>query len=222
MFSKLPNSKIIISESLFERLMLLIGRSAWEPSEHMCIFYGKEIGNNVVYFDKVNEAEDYVNKGTGSKNPLDYSVGPGAGQLNLELEKNIKELPRGAIIADIHTHPSNVIVGEDINEYRYFSNGDIEANLKWRNLITPYNLIHISGLISVDRINGNMSISFIWYDAINRKFCIFEDVVLDKINSNGTHEYLSFSKVGDVQLIFQNWGLDLPLSKIVSDELKKL
>lgn len=222
-FDKLPNSKIIITAELYERLLFLIGRTAWVPSEHMCIFYGKEIQENTVYFDKVNIAEDYDSKGEGSKNPLDYSVGPGAGNFGEELEENIKSLPKGTIIADIHTHPSNVITGKgDENEYRYYSTGDLKTNIRWDNYIKKYGLTHIAGLIGVDRVNGNMTISFIWFDASKSKFYLFDNVLLDKV-IDGQHVYTPFTKVGDVQLIYENWGqVDVPLSSTVKKGIKNL
>ena len=42
-FNILPESQVIITEKLYERLSFLVGRSAWIASEHACFFYGREI-----------------------------------------------------------------------------------------------------------------------------------------------------------------------------------
>lgn len=220
-FSKLPHSKIIITDDLYQRLLFLMGRSAWVASEHMCIFYGKEIESNVILFDEMNQYEDYNSRGEGSKNPYDHSVGPGDGKFAEELETRIKSSSKWTIIADIHTHPSNVCFGNgDEEEYRYFSTGDIKTSLRWNDYLEKYGLEHVAGLIGVDRINGNMTISFIWYSKKDSKVYLFDDVV---VYHKELEKYESLPKVGDIQLLYKNWGLeDVPLSKQVEEQLKSL
>lgn len=220
-FTKLPHSKIIIADDLYQRLIFLMGRSAWVASEHMCIFYGKEIEQNVILFDEMNKYEDYDSKGEGSKNPYDYSVGPGDGKFAEELENKIKSLPKGSIVADVHTHPSNVCIGNgDENEYRYFSTGDIRTNIKWNKYLEKYEIEHVAGLIGVDRINGNMTISFIWYNKEESKLYLFDDVV---VYYRELGKYESLPKIGDVQLLYKNWGMDdVPLSKQIEESIKNL
>jgi hypothetical protein len=198
-----------------------MGRSAWVASEHMCIFYGKEIESNVILFDEMNQYEDYDSRGEGSKNPYDYSIGPGYGKFAEELENRIKTSSKETIIADIHTHPSNVCFGDgDREEYRYFSTGDIKNNLRWNDYLEKYGLEHVAGLIGVDRINGNMTISFIWYSKKDSKVYLFDDIAVYYKESK---KYESLPKVGDVQLLYKNWGLDdVPLSKKVEEQLKNL
>jgi len=220
-FSKLPHSKIIITDNLYQRLLFLMGRSTWIASEHMCIFYGKEIEPNVILFDEMNENEDYDSRGEGSKNPYDYSVGPGEGKFAEELEKRIKTSPKDIIIADVHTHPSNVCFGNgDEDEYRYFSTTDIKTNIKWKKYLEKYGIDHVAGLIGVDRTNGNMTISFIWYNKEKSKIQLFDDIVIYYKDLN---KYESLPKVGDIQLLYKNWGLDdTPLSKQVEESIKNL
>ena len=220
-FRKLPNSKIIITDNLYQRLLFLMARSTWIASEHMCVFYGKEIDENVILFDEMNQYEDYDSKGEGSKNPRDYSVGPGNGKFAEEIEEKIKTLPKGAIIADIHTHPSNICFGNgDENEYRYFSSTDLKTNIKWKGLIEKNGIEHVAGLIGVDRDYGNMTLSFVWYSKNDSKFYLFDDIIV-------YHKELNkcdlLPKVGDIQLLYKNWGMDdVPLSKTVEKEIRNL
>ena len=80
-FDELPNSKIIITEEVYNRLMLLIGRSAWITSEHSSTLFGRKVdGQDAWIIDEVNTNEDYVSRGTNSTNPNDYSVSSGQNQ----------------------------------------------------------------------------------------------------------------------------------------------
>lgn len=219
-FNILPCSQVILTEKLYERLECLVGRSAWIASEHACYFYGKEISENVLFFDEMNLNEDYENTGTNSINPLAYSVGPGKGKLNEEIEKKIESMQSG-VIADIHTHPSGVYESEsEKDDFRFFSTGDIETSLSWNNYLKRKNpnLQHISGLLGVDRINGNISISFIWFNSQEHKFYRFNDIAIAKdIGDNYAIE--SLEKVGEIQLLSKNWSNDFALSQIVKDNL---
>ena len=217
---KLNNSKIIITDDLYQRLMFLVGRSTWIPSEHMCLFYGKEKEENVFYFEEMNNFEDYVSLGEESKNLEDYHVGPGNGSMAMELQERIKT-PGDGVVLDIHTHPSNISDEEKYKAiYRYFSWGDIATGLTMSEYSARYGKKYIIGLIGVDRINGNMTISFIWINHIEKKAKLIEDV---QVYNKNLKTIKSLPKVGDIQLLYKNWGMDdVPLSKQVEEQLKSL
>lgn len=77
------------------------------------------------------------------------------------------------VIADIHTHQSGVYESEiEKEDYRFFSTGDIGTSLAWDRLLKKKNpnIQHFAGLLGVDRINGNISISFIWFNSREKNF----------------------------------------------------
>ena len=217
---KLENSKIIITSNLYERLMFLVGRSTWIPSEHMCLFYGKETEKNVFYFDEMNVAEDYISLGEGSKDLQDYHVSPGDGQMAMDLQERIKT-PGDGIVLDVHTHPSDV--SDDLNlkdEYRYFSWGDLETGLVMSEYSAKYGKKYIIALIGVDRVNGNMTISSVMINHIEKKVKLIEDI---QVYNEYTKKSESLPKIGDIQLLYKNWGMDdVPLSKQVEESIKNL
>ena len=53
---------------------------------------------------------------------------------------------------------------QDNSEY---NNIDVELD-KEQNILEKYEIEHVAGLIGVDRIYGNMTISFIWYNKEER------------------------------------------------------
>ena len=173
-----------------------------------------------MFFDDLNIYEDYENTGTNSKDPFDYSVGPGGEKLNEELENKIKTMKSG-IIADIHTHPSGVYeLDSEKEDYRFFSTGDIKASLAWDSYIENKNpkIQHIAGLLGVDRINGNISISFVWFSSKDNKFYRINDIAIAK-DMGDNYSIESLEKVGEVQLLSKNWSNDFELSKTVKDNL---
>ena len=65
-----------------------------------------------------------------------------------------------------------------------------------------------------------MTISFIWYSKKDSKVYLFDDVV---VYHKALEKYESLPKVGDIQLLYKNWGLeDVSLSKQVKEQLKSL
>ena len=93
-FDEIPNSKIIITEEVYNRLMLLIGRSAWITSEHSSTLFGRKVdGQDAWIIDEVNTNEDYVSRGTNSTNPNDYSVSSGQNQ-SIEIENKLDYIMR--------------------------------------------------------------------------------------------------------------------------------
>lgn len=167
-FAALPNSKIIITEEIYKRLLSLTNFSSLRREEHMCFLFGKEVRTNVIFFDEMNDAQDYEIFGSGSNNPLEHGVGPGRGKLAEELKARIDgNQDSKTVICDIHTHPSGIADGI---EYRFFSGADLDSNKKFTHGMNERNITHIAGLIASDNKNGNSTISFIWYDELNNKF----------------------------------------------------
>lgn len=167
-YEALPNSKIIITEEIYRRLLSLTNFSSLRKEEHMCFLFGKEVRTNVILFDEMNDAQDYEISGSGSNNPLEHGVSPGTGKLAKELESKIDENEDSkTVICDIHTHPSGII---DEIQYRFFSEADLESNKKFTHAMSERNITHIAGLIASDNEKGNSTISFIWYDEQNDKW----------------------------------------------------
>ena len=93
---ELPDSKIIITEEVLNRLQFLIGRTSWVPSEHSTTLFGEKINDeNIWLFDEVNINEDYINEGTNSQNPLDYAVQVGKKQYEeMKIERKTSDKER--------------------------------------------------------------------------------------------------------------------------------
>ena len=122
-FEELPNSKIIISEGVYNRLMFLIGRSAWITSEHHSTLFGRKVnGEDTWLIDEVNVNEDYISRGSNSTNPADYSVSAGKNEA-LEIANKLNQGP-GVVVIDVHTHPSGLT-----EDYRFLSSGDLSSYL---------------------------------------------------------------------------------------------
>lgn len=173
-FEELPNSKIIITEEVYNRLMFLIGRSAWVSSEHSSTLFGRKIdGEDAWIIDEVNANEDYISRGTNSTNPSDYSVSTGQNQ-SIEVQNKLEQGP-GVVVIDIHTHPSGLI-----DDYRFISSGDESVYMQYNNIVSNKGGTFFAGLIGVDRVNGNMSFSVVWYNKLNNKFYRVKDIMLRK------------------------------------------
>lgn len=199
-FDELPNSKIIITEEVYNRLMLLIGRTAWVTSEHSSTLFGSKVdGEDTWVIDEVNINEDYISRGTDSSNPLDYSVSSGKNQEIEILNKLNKKT--GTVVIDIHTHPSGLI-----DDYRFISTGDASTYIKYNAIVSNKGGTFFAGLIGVDRVNGNMSLSIVWFDKSNKKFYRVKDIVLRKKDEYGKITDIPFPKYGNTQLIMQTWG----------------
>lgn len=216
-FDELPNSKIIITEEVYNRLMLLIGRSAWITSEHSSTLFGRKIdGQDAWIIDEVNTNEDYVSRGTNSTNPNDYSVSSGQNQ-SIEIQNKLDQGP-GMVVIDVHTHPSGLI-----DDYRFISSGDATTYIQYNSIVSNKGGTFFAGLIGVDRVNGNMSFSIIWYNKSNNKFYRVKDIMLRKLDEYGRITDVPFPKYGNTQLICANWGNDdLLMPQSVEEELTNL
>ena len=173
-FDKMKNSRIIITEEIYTRLIELTQLKKKKKEEQMCLLLGKEIKDNVVLFNKINKATDYQSIGGGSDNEYEHEITIGDGKLKKELNRWIKKHDENAVICDIHTHPSGVN-GDNIN-YRMLSSGDLETEIKRSQLLNNEGIQSIAGMIAVDRKYGNSTISFVWFDRANNKFYRVENL----------------------------------------------
>lgn len=216
-FEELPNSKIIITEEVYNRLMFLIGRSAWVSSEHSSTLFGRKIdGEDAWIIDEVNANEDYISRGTNSTNPSDYSVSTGQNQ-SIEVQNKLEQGP-GVVVIDIHTHPSGLI-----DDYRFISSGDESVYMQYNNIVSNKGGTFFAGLIGVDRVNGNMSFSVVWYNKLNNKFYRVKDIMLRKKDEYGRITDFLFPKYGNTQLICTNWSNeDLKLPQSVEEDIINL
>ncbi len=213
-FEELPDSQIIITEEVYNRLMSLIGRSIWIPSEHSATLFGRKIdGEDKWIIDEVNANEDYVSRGTNLTNPSDYSVSVGRNQ-STEIEKKLNQGP-GVVVIDIHTHPSGLI-----DDYRFISPGDASSYIQYNNIVSNKGGTFFAGLIGVDREKGNMSFSVVWFNKLNNKFYRVKDIILRKKENCEVTKYFGFPKCGDTQLILKNWSEEdlIFLSRVEEDK----
>lgn len=200
-FEELPGSKIIITEEVLNRLHKLIGRSSYIASEHSSFLFGKRLPgvDDIWLIDGVNDSEDYITRGADSKSPFDYSVQPGIKQSNEAF--SIAESSPGTVVIDVHTHPSGLI-----DDYRFMSRDDLQACIDNNKRIADKRGTFFSGLIGVDRVNGNMSFSVVWYNKNNNRFYRIQDIYLRVRLGNGDYRDCPFIKYGDTQLIMETWG----------------
>ena len=199
-FEELPNSKIIITEEVLNRLHIIIGRTSWIASEHSTTLFGQKISeDNIWLIDSVNVNEDYNSRGVNSTVSTDYSVSNGYEQ-SKEIVEKLNQKP-GTVVIDVHTHPSGII-----EDYRFVSAGDLSTYIKYNDIVTDKGGTFFAGLVGVDRMNGNMSFSVICYDKSNSKFYRIQDIYLRKRLENGIYRDFPFVKYGNTQLIMQTWG----------------
>lgn len=119
MFEELQDSEIIITEPIYRRLLAIANMSGLNIEEHMCWLKGREVKKNKIVFDGMNENQDYVIKGSGSRNPYEHGVETGD---DTEINQEIKEWidtnsSESTVICDVHTHPSGVSEGYDYRMY---------------------------------------------------------------------------------------------------------
>ena len=199
-FEELPNSKIIINEDVYNRLIMMIGRTAWVASEHSSTLFGKKVElEDTWVIDEVNTDEDYISKGENSTNPFDYSVSTGRKQ-SLEIQNKLDQGP-GTVVIDAHTHPSGLV-----EDYRFLSSGDLSTYRQYNEIVSNKGGTFFAGLIGCDRVNGDMSFSIIWYNKHNDKFYRIQNIYLRRTLENGEYRDFPFVKYGDTQLIMQTWG----------------
>lgn len=213
-FNPMPHSRIVISEEIYKRLLSLVQTTRIKKEEQMCIMVGKEIEPNVMFFDIINQATDYVSTGGGSDDPSIHGVNVGDGELKNELRNLINQAEQGAVFSFIHTHPSGVN-GDNI-KYRTLSNADLTSERKRSEILNERGLQSIAGMISVDRQNGNSNISFVYYDREHNKFYRAQNVMVakkdpqtqkwtfDPLARQGNSEYLEIGFRPTVQCTREN------------------
>lgn len=197
--------------------MFLISRSAWIASEHQATLFGRKVdGEDTWLIDEVNTNEDYISRGSNSTNSHDYSVSAGKKEAK-EIKNKLNQSP-GVVVIDVHTHPSGLI-----EDYRFLSSGDFSAYLKYNAIVSDKGGTFFGGLIGVDRDNGNMSFSIVWYNKLNNKFYRIKDIMLRKQDEYGSITDIQFPKYGNVQLICTNWGNeDLKVPSNVEEDITNL
>ena len=72
----------------------------------------------------------------------------------------------------------------------------------------------------VMEMKKNIDIFLLWYNKEESKLYLFDDVV---VYYRELGKYESLPKIGDVQLLYKNWGMDdVPLSKQIEESIKNL
>ena len=135
----------------------------------------------------------------------------------LEIANKLNQGP-GVVVIDVHTHPSGLT-----EDYRFLSSGDLSSYLQYNAIVSNKGGTFFAGLIGVDRVNGNMSFSIVWYNKLNNKFYRVKDIMLRKKDEYGRITDIPFPKYGDTQLIYKNWGnVDLELPSSVEEDITNL
>ena len=216
-FPKMKNSQIIITEEVFRRLIKITQLSRSKKEEHMCLLYGADMNNNRILFHTVNQSEDYKTFGGGSDDPTKHGIQIGDSELKKELQSWIDLNKSGAVICDIHTHPSGI--NGDNTHFRMFSNSDLDSSIKRSKLLITKGIQEITGLIAVDRERGNSTISFVWYDIANNRFYRVENVYVVKHNKQ-TNKYLyePLKKQGNYEYIEIGFNPVIQCSNRENDE----
>lgn len=167
-FLELNNSRIMINKAMLNRLIELTKTTIDKTGEQMCIFYGEELfGNNIIFTD-LNKETDFTSLGNGSLNPLDHGVEIGKDSLIMrELLSKVQDNKNSRkVICDIHTHLSGISDGDN---FRLLSNADINSHCAMAQIMKDRGVEYISGIVAVDKLTGNISISLIWQDLKNDK-----------------------------------------------------
>ena len=167
-FLELNNSRIIINREMLDRLIKLAKKTIDSQGEQMCIFYGEELlGNNVIFTD-LNQQTDYTSLGNESSNPLDHGVVMRKGsKIMAELLSKVPDNSQTQtsshrkVVCNIHTHLSGISEGDN---FRLLSNADFNNHLAMAQIMDERGAEYISGILAVDRVTGNNSLSLIWQD----------------------------------------------------------
>ena len=167
-FLELNNSRIMINREMLDRLIKLAKKTIDSQGEQMCIFYGEELlGNNVIFTD-LNQQTDYTSVGNGSSNPLDHGVEMRKGsKIMAELLSKVPDNSQTQtsnsrkVVCNIHTHLSGISEGDN---FRLLSIADINNHLAMAQIMDERGAEYISGILAVDRVTGNNSLSLIWQD----------------------------------------------------------
>lgn len=165
---ELNNSRIMINKEMLDRLIKLAKKTIDSQGEQMCIFYGEELlGNNVIFTD-LNQQTDYTSVGNGSSNPLEHGVEMRKGsKIMAELLSKVPDNSQTQtsssrkVVCNIHTHLSGISEGDN---FRLLSNADFNNHLAMAQIMDERGAEYISGILAVDRVTGNNSLSLIWQD----------------------------------------------------------
>ena len=174
-FKELPNSKIILSEQVYIRLLGDVNLCAFSGSkdlEYGTFLYGKEIKPNIIYFDIPSKNDDYI--------PLSREFDINGTKMYEELINNI-EYSKYDSIAHIHTHP---YIG---GTCRYFSNQDLMTIKHLQEGFQPSNgqkKYFFGGLLTVSPLNigTDDEISFVYYDEKSNNFYKITNITV--LNNN--------------------------------------
>lgn len=170
---ELNNSRIMINKEMLDRLIKLAKKTIDSQGEQMCIFYGEELlGNNVIFTD-LNQQTDYTSLGNESSNPLDHGVVMRKGsKIMAELLSKVPDNSQTQtsrtrkVVCNIHTHLSGISEGDN---FRLLSNADFNNHLAMAQIMDERGAEYISGILAVDRVTGNNSLSLIWQDIKHNK-----------------------------------------------------
>ena len=162
-FRELPNSKIILSEEVYIRLLADINLCAFSGNkelEYGTFLYGKEIKPNVIYFYIPSKYDDYEPR----FREFEVNTDKYGNELNMhkELMYNINQ-SKYDCIAHVHTHP---YIG---GTCRFFSNQDLRTIQTLQKNFQPENgnkKHFFGGLLTVGEENTGETdqISFVFYD----------------------------------------------------------
>lgn len=185
-FLELNNSRIMINNEMLDKLIKLAKKTIDSQGEQMCIFYGEELPGNNVIFDDMNHYTDYTSLGTGSSNPLEHGVKIQKGsnimtELLNKVPINGQPQPSGfrKVVCNIHTHLSGISEGDN---FRLLSNEDIISHSAMAQIMDERGAEYISGILAVDRVSGDNSLSLIWQDIKrDKRFYRIENITIYRI-----------------------------------------
>ena len=162
-FPELPNSRIILSEEVYTRLLGDINLCAFSGNkelEYGTFLYGKEIKPNVIYFYIPSKYDDYEPR----FREFEVNTDKYGNELNMhkELMYNINQ-SKYDCIAHVHTHP---YIG---GTCRFFSNQDLRTIQTLQKNFQPKNgnkKHFFGGLLTVGEKNTGETdeISFVFFD----------------------------------------------------------
>lgn len=189
-FRELPNSRIILSLEVYNRLMADINLCAFSGNkelEYGTFLYGKEIQPNVIYFDIPSEYDDYEPK----RREFEVNVDNNGNELEMhkELINNIEGIKYDCI-AHVHTHP---YIG---GTCRFFSNQDLRTIQTLQHNFQPESgqkKYFFGGLLTVgsENLSDTDEISFVFYEDNNEWYKI------TNINVFLNNEEIPFQKIED-------------------------
>ncbi len=189
---ELPNSKIILSEECYKKMLSRINMCALsgdELLEYGTFLYGSEIAPNVIYFYHPSQENDYVPR----KGEFQITGTRMHKELLINVERNMYEC-----IAHVHTHPK----ASDV--WQYFSYQDYYAIKSLQLNFQPSDggkIIFFGGLLTVSEKGRPLEdeISFIVYDDKVKEFYKITNIV---VKSHGV-EYPLKKKKGKTVMNYE-------------------